>query len=39
MKTIKLTFANAKIAFINGNRSVHEKRLLESIREYGILQH
>lgn len=38
MKTIKLTFVNAKIAFINGNRSVHEKRLLESIKEYGILR-
>ena len=38
MKTIKLPFANAKIAFINGNRSVNGKRLLESIKEYGILR-
>ena len=33
----QLEFANSKIAFINGNRSVHEKRLLESIRKYGVL--
>ena len=38
MKTIKLPFANAKIAFINGNRSVNGKRLLESIKKYGILR-
>ena len=33
----KLEFANSKIAFINGNRSVHKTRLLESIRKYGVL--
>lgn len=37
MKFIQLPFANAKIAFIKGNRSVNEKRLLESIRKYGVL--
>ena len=38
MKIIYLQFANSKIAFINGNRSVNEKRLLESIRKNGVLR-
>ena len=38
MDTIQLPFANAKIAFIGGNRSVNNKRLLESIRKYGVLR-
>lgn len=38
MKFIQLPFANAKIAFIKGNRSVNGKRLLESIRKYGVLR-
>ncbi len=33
----KIEFTNSKIAFIKGNRSVHEKRLLESISKYGVL--